>query len=71
MFPVNNHGENPSVWIDKAGAAWGMGRGGMAAYAPDWRNKTGWVHGTPGGAPSFIAGSPDQEDPMLYQVGVN
>jgi hypothetical protein len=67
MYLTDNHGENPSIWIEKSGIAWGMGRGGMAAYSPDWRNASAWVHGTPGNKPTFVAGSPDSEDPMLYQ----
>ena len=63
-------GENPSIWITKSGALWGMSRGGhISAYAADWRNISSWSHSAPGAnaTNSFISSSPDAEDPYLYQ----
>ena len=61
------HMENPSIWITATGALYGMGRGGMAAYASDWANFATWSKTPPGGAHSFISGSNDCEDPFIYQ----
>jgi hypothetical protein len=63
-------GENPSIWITKDGALWGMSRGGhMSAYAADWANISGWTHTIPesNATNSFMSSSPDAEDPYLYQ----
>jgi len=61
------HMENPSIWITDAGALYGMGRGGMAAFASDWANYSTWSRAPPGGKQSFISGSNDCEDPFVYQ----
>jgi hypothetical protein len=59
--------ENPSIWIRSDGALFGMGRGGMAAFATDWANFSTWSNRPPGGAHSFISGSNDCEDPFICE----
>eukprot|EP00947_MAST-08B_sp_MAST-8B-sp1_P002402 g2402.t1 len=57
-------GENPSIWIMRNGTLLGMGRGGMAGTAKDWRNSSTWKTGVPG---TLVTSRPDAEDPMLWQ----
>lgn len=61
------HMENPSIWITKDGALYGMGRGGMEAFASNWSDYSTWSRNTPNGKPSFISGSNNCEDPFVYQ----
>ena len=71
MWPASMgdvRGENPSIWIDRNGSLWGASRGGRtSAFAADWKDKATYVRGGPGGAPSSLSGSPDVEDPFIYQ----
>ena len=65
---ADGHGENPSIWITKNGSVWGMSRGGnIACYASDWSDLSTWTHGAPHGAKTSLSGSPDAEDPFIYQ----
>lgn len=61
------HMENPSIWITPSGALYGMGRGGMQAFASKWDDYSTWSRSTPNGATSWISGSNDCEDPFIYQ----
>jgi len=56
------------VWIDRNGALWGVSRGGKtSAFASDWKDKSTYVRGGPGGAHSSLSGDPDVEDPFVFQ----